>query len=144
MVAQTQILASLPREAAQGPGDEDEDGVPPLDRVVDCEAMDWFNANFYKDYGHGLVYPQLFHKRPTEELQAGTIAWGKDKSRRWLKVLDEHLLGRTSRTSILRRRATRSISPARRAARPADRLPPWRTAWSRSRSARSSSLSTSC
>jgi glutathione S-transferase len=59
------------------------------------EAMDWFNANFYKDYGYGLVYPQLFHKRPTEELQAGTIAWGKEKSQRWLKVLDEHLLGPT-------------------------------------------------
>jgi glutathione S-transferase len=24
------------------------------------EMMDWFNANMYKDYGYGLVYPQTF------------------------------------------------------------------------------------
>ncbi|MGE5525460.1 MAG: glutathione S-transferase family protein [Rhodospirillaceae bacterium] len=57
------------------------------------ERMDWFNANFYRDFGYGLVYPQLFHKRPREEVQSGTIAWGREKSLNWLKILDQHLLG---------------------------------------------------
>ena len=58
--------------------------------------MDWFNTGFYKDFGYGLLYPQIFphHKRPTDEQQHGTIAWGKDKSQVWLKVLDQDILGR--------------------------------------------------
>ena len=58
-------------------------------------SMDWFNANFYRDWGYGLCYPQLFphHKRPSEEAQAVTIRWGLEKSRFWLGVLDRHWLG---------------------------------------------------
>src|SRR4029450_5771236 len=35
------------------------------------EMMDWFNANMYKDFGYGLIYPQTFphHKRPAEAVQ---------------------------------------------------------------------------
>lgn len=59
------------------------------------EMMDWFNANLYKDFGYGLIYPQLFphHKRPSDEIQSGTVAWGKQKAQGWFKILDEHLLG---------------------------------------------------
>ena len=59
------------------------------------EAMDWFNTQFYRDFGYGLVYPQLFphHKRPTEEQQQGTVAWGQAKSKTWLAILDKGLLG---------------------------------------------------
>lgn len=59
------------------------------------EMMDWFNANFYKDFGYGFIYPQLFphHKRANDELQAGTIEWGKQKALNWLKILDERLIG---------------------------------------------------
>ena len=44
-------------------------------------AMDWVNTQLYRDFGYGLLYPQIFphHKRPTDDLQEGTIAWGKDK-----------------------------------------------------------------
>ncbi len=65
------------------------------DRARVNEMMDWFNANFYKDFGYGLIYSQTFphHKRPSEEIQAGTVAWGKQKAQGWLKILDEHLLG---------------------------------------------------
>lgn len=58
------------------------------------EALDWFNVNFYKDWGYGLVYPQLFphHKRPTEAMQAGTLAWAVDRCRVWLRVLNDHML----------------------------------------------------
>ena len=59
------------------------------------EMMDWFNSNLYKDFGYGLVYPQLFphHRRPSDEAHAGSIEWGKQKTRAWLKVLDEDLIG---------------------------------------------------
>jgi glutathione S-transferase len=57
--------------------------------------MDWFNTGFHQDFGHGLVYPQILpnHKRRTDEQNAGTIAWGRDKARTWLCVLDNHTLG---------------------------------------------------
>ena len=59
------------------------------------EMMDWFNANLYRDLGYGLIYSQVFpnHKRPSEVVQAGTVAWGKQKAQVWLKILDEQLLG---------------------------------------------------
>ena len=40
------------------------------------ELMDWFNTGFYRDYGYGVVYPQIFphHKRPSDEAQKATIA----------------------------------------------------------------------
>ncbi len=59
------------------------------------EMMDWFNANLYKDFGYGLIYSQLFphHKRPSDDIQAGTVVWGKQKTQGWFKILDAHLLG---------------------------------------------------
>jgi len=59
------------------------------------ERMDWLNTQFYRDFGYGLLYPQIFPhlRRPTEEQQAGTVAWGKEKAEGWLKILDEHLIG---------------------------------------------------
>jgi glutathione S-transferase len=57
--------------------------------------MDWFNTNLYRDFAYGLVYPQAFptHKRRSDEAQAATLEWGKEKSKAWLKVLDENLIG---------------------------------------------------
>jgi glutathione S-transferase len=59
------------------------------------EMMDWFNTQLYREYAYGLIYPQVFPnlRRPTDDQQAGTIAWGKDKARAWLKILDENLIG---------------------------------------------------
>ena len=59
------------------------------------EMMDWFNTNLYRDFAYGLVYPQAFptHKRRSDEAQAATLEWGKEKSKIWLKVLDQHLIG---------------------------------------------------
>jgi glutathione S-transferase len=59
------------------------------------EIMDWFNTGFYRDYGYGVVYPQIFphHKRPSDEVQAATIAWGKERTKFWLKILNDHWLG---------------------------------------------------
>ena len=59
------------------------------------ELMDWFNTGFYRDYAYGVVYPQIYphHKRPSDEIQKGTIEWGKGLTKKWLKVLNDHWLG---------------------------------------------------
>jgi glutathione S-transferase len=64
------------------------------------EVMDWFNTQFYRDFAYGLLYPQVFphHKRPTDEIHNGTIAWGKDKAKYWFTVLDKHYIGSNAYT----------------------------------------------
>lgn len=59
------------------------------------EIMDWFNTQMCRDMAYGFIYPQIFpgHKRENDEVQAATLAWGKERTKRWLKVLDEKLLG---------------------------------------------------
>ena len=59
------------------------------------EMMDWLNSNFYRDWGYGLAYPQLFphHKRRSDEAHAGAIEWGANNSKIWLKLLNDHWIG---------------------------------------------------
>jgi len=59
------------------------------------ERLDWFNTGFYRDFSYGFVYPQIFPfmRRPDDVVQAGTIAYGKEKALGWLKVLDQRLIG---------------------------------------------------
>jgi glutathione S-transferase len=59
------------------------------------ERMDWFNTQLSRDYCFGLVFAQLLphHKRRSDEAQAGTVQWGQERSRVWLQVLNDHLLG---------------------------------------------------
>lgn len=59
------------------------------------EMLDWFNTGFYRDVGYGLLYPQIFphHKRRSDEAQGSTVAWGKEKAKSWLAILDKDVLG---------------------------------------------------
>lgn len=59
------------------------------------ERMDWINTQLCRDLAYGAVYPQIFphHRRASAEVQLGTVAWGLERARRWLRVMDEHLLG---------------------------------------------------
>lgn len=59
------------------------------------ERMDWINTQVCRDFAYGFVYPQIFpaHKRPSAEVQAATLAWGKERARGWLNILDQHMLG---------------------------------------------------
>ena len=59
------------------------------------EVMDWLNTNFYREWAYGLCYPQLFPhmKRRSDEAQASTLEWGKEQSKRWLQVLNDHYIG---------------------------------------------------
>jgi len=59
------------------------------------ERMDWFNTGCYRDLGYGLVYPQCLphYKRADERVQAATLAWGRERARNWLDVLDRAIIG---------------------------------------------------
>jgi len=59
------------------------------------EALDWFNTQFYRDFGYGLAYPQVFpnHKREDKAHHDGVITWGKERAQYWFKVLDSHFIG---------------------------------------------------
>jgi glutathione S-transferase len=59
------------------------------------EVMDWLNTQFYRDFGYGLIYPQLFphHKRRSEEAHSGTIAWGQQGAKNWLQILNDYWIG---------------------------------------------------
>ncbi|HEV7433120.1 MAG TPA: glutathione S-transferase family protein, partial [Steroidobacteraceae bacterium] len=59
------------------------------------ERMDWFNTGFARDFSYGFVYPQIFAfmRRPDDAVQAGTLAYGREKALGWLKVLDQGLIG---------------------------------------------------
>jgi glutathione S-transferase len=59
------------------------------------ERMDWLNTQFYRDFGYGLVYPQLFphHKRRSDEAHAGAVAWGQQGAKNWLQILNDHWIG---------------------------------------------------
>ena len=59
------------------------------------ERLDWFNTGFYRDFCYGYIYPQIFPfmRRSDEVVQAGTVAYGREKSLDWLKILDQHLIG---------------------------------------------------
>jgi glutathione S-transferase len=59
------------------------------------EVMDWFNSNFYRDWGYGLIYPQLFPhlKREDAKVQEAVVAYGKEKSKIWLQILNDHFIG---------------------------------------------------
>ena len=60
------------------------------------ERMDWINTQLCRDLAYGLVYPQIFplHKRPGDEHQKGQLAWGKERAKGWMKVLDQSLIGK--------------------------------------------------
>jgi glutathione S-transferase len=59
------------------------------------ERMDWFNTGFYRDFGYGFVYPQCLdtHRRPDAQFQSWNLEWAATGSRRWLEILDHHVIG---------------------------------------------------
>ena len=61
------------------------------------ERMDWFNTQLSRDFCSGLVFAQLLpnQRRRSDEAQAATVAWGQERSRQWLQVLNDYLLGPT-------------------------------------------------
>jgi glutathione S-transferase len=60
------------------------------------ERMDFVNTQVSREFTYGFVYPQLLpiFKRKDEAVQAATLEWGRERSRGWLTVLDQHFIGR--------------------------------------------------
>jgi 2-polyprenyl-6-methoxyphenol hydroxylase-like FAD-dependent oxidoreductase/glutathione S-transferase len=60
------------------------------------EIMDWLNTQFYRDWAYNLCYPQLFpnHQRRSDEAHAGAIHWGKERSQRWMSILNDYWIGK--------------------------------------------------
>jgi glutathione S-transferase len=59
------------------------------------ERMDWFNTGLYRDLGYGLIYPQVLpHLRlQDEEAHKAAMAASRERAKKWLSVLDEHIIG---------------------------------------------------
>ena len=59
------------------------------------ERLDWLNTQLYREYGYHLIYPQIFpsHDRGSEAATKAVVAWGQEQCKRWLGVLDQHILG---------------------------------------------------
>ena len=59
------------------------------------EMMDWLNTQFYREYGYGFIYPQIFpnHKRPSDAAQEACLEWAKARAQGWLQILDQHWIG---------------------------------------------------
>ena len=59
------------------------------------EAMDWLNTSLYRVLGYNFIYPQLYahHRREPEEVNLGTIRWGRERTGQYLELLDRHWLG---------------------------------------------------
>jgi glutathione S-transferase len=59
------------------------------------ERMDWINTQVSRDFTYGFVYPQVLpmFKRDDPAVQAATLAWGRERARGWMNVLNKHVLG---------------------------------------------------
>jgi glutathione S-transferase len=57
------------------------------------QAMDWLNTGFYRDFGYGLVYPQIFphHVFENAATQADVMNRAAEHSTFWYGVLDAKL-----------------------------------------------------
>jgi len=60
------------------------------------EAMDWLNTSLYRVLGYNFIYPQIYphHRREPEEVNQGTIRWGRERTGQYLQLLDQHWLGK--------------------------------------------------
>lgn len=58
------------------------------------EAMDWFATNLHTYYCLFAVYPNFGVPHDLDPAVAqGLIAYGEEKAPKWLKVLDQHMIG---------------------------------------------------
>ena len=57
------------------------------------EALDWFNTNFYHDFGYGVVYAQVLpeYARGDAAERAERLRWATERSKRRFDVLDGRL-----------------------------------------------------
>lgn len=58
------------------------------------EQMDWFNTAFYRDFGYGLVYPQIMPYMGFADpvVQSAVLKRAEERAERHFAVLNDHLL----------------------------------------------------
>jgi len=58
------------------------------------EVMDWLNTSLYRVMGYSFIYPQLYahHRHEPEVANRATIEWGRERTRQYLEILDQHWL----------------------------------------------------
>jgi glutathione S-transferase len=68
--------------------------VEPQVRARVNALMDWFNTNFYREFGYGVVYPQVLpdYAWPDPSMRGLALAKAMRGARRFLDVLDRHWL----------------------------------------------------
>ncbi len=59
------------------------------------EMMDWFNTGLYRDLGYGMTYGQTLPDYIYSDavVQSAVLARAQQKSKHWLGILDQNLLG---------------------------------------------------
>ena len=59
------------------------------------QHMDWFNTGLYRDLGYGFIYPQVIpnYRYGDDKVQTATLAHAREKAKKWLKILDDHVIG---------------------------------------------------
>lgn len=62
------------------------------------EALDWFSTGFSRDFQYNFVYPQIMPnaRRPSNEVNEATIAWGREKAREWMNILNTQWLAKSN------------------------------------------------
>lgn len=59
------------------------------------EVMDWLNTSLYRVMAYSFIYPQLYahHRHEPDAANSATIAWGRERTRQYLELLEQHWLG---------------------------------------------------
>jgi glutathione S-transferase len=66
----------------------------PRARAKIDEALDWFNTGLQRDYGYGIVYPQILPHYLIHPSQMGALLdWHRGRAERRLKVLNDFMIG---------------------------------------------------
>jgi glutathione S-transferase len=58
------------------------------------EVMDWMNTSLYRVMAYSFIYPQIYahHRHEPEAANRATIEWGRERTRQYLELLDQHWL----------------------------------------------------
>ncbi|HEX5262712.1 MAG TPA: glutathione S-transferase family protein [Phenylobacterium sp.] len=65
-----------------------------VERAKVNEALDWFNSHFHEYFCLFTIYPAVGIPQGLDpQLATAMLAFGAERSPRWLKVLDQHMLG---------------------------------------------------
>jgi glutathione S-transferase len=67
----------------------------PKKRAKINSLMDWLNTGFYRDFGYGFCYTQMFPhmKHADEKVQEAVVSAARERARKWLDILDKNIIG---------------------------------------------------